>query len=80
MYTRREEGDDEARLEEKSAHETVDENANPTHEISESADASGLDYASLPRVALKGDAVHVRGRKVREFRSAESELRDFERV
>ena len=71
MYTRREEGDDEARLEEKSAHETVDENANPTHEISESADASGLDYASLPGVALKGDvAVHVRGRKVREFRSA----------
>ena len=57
VYTRREEGDDEARLEEKSAHETVDENANPTHEISESADASGLDYASLPRVALKGDAL-----------------------
>jgi hypothetical protein len=60
-YTRREESEDEARLEEKSAHEsdasgTVAED----EDVAESADTSGLDYASLPRVALKGDKLQCK--------------------
>jgi hypothetical protein len=71
-YARREESEDEARLEEKSSHESslslssgsekarVDDDGANDDDVSESADTSGLDYASLPRVLLKGDKLQCK--------------------
>jgi|TARA_B100001175_G_scaffold316065_2_gene329038 hypothetical protein len=66
-YARREESEDEARLEEKSSHESSlslsrfgSEKTREDDDVSESADTSGLDYASLPRVLLKGDKLQCK--------------------
>ena len=63
----REESEDEARLEEKSSHESSlslsrfgSEKTREDDDVSESADTSGLDYASLPRVLLKGDKLQCK--------------------
>ena len=85
-YARREESDDEARLEEKSSHESSlslsrfgSEKAPEDDEVSESADTSGLDYASLPRVLLKGDKLQCKCGSWNRVSSTQGEFCDFER-